>query len=167
MDVYKSALNKRFSGFTLIELLVVVAILAILLAIAYPSFESSIQNSRLNRQTNQLVSALQFARSEARSSGLDVTVCSSTDQTTCNADDDASWRNGYIIRKDSAVLKTYDAMETGLLVNSYQPIVFSKDGTPSSSHQMTLCDNRGIASARGIILNASGQVRTGAPLACQ
>ena len=53
------------NGFTLIELLVVVAIISITLAIGFPSFQSIITNSRLTTAANSMVSALQFARSEA------------------------------------------------------------------------------------------------------
>lgn len=52
-------------GFTLLELLITIAVLGILLGIAVPSFQSSLTNSRLTTAANDLVGALQAARSEA------------------------------------------------------------------------------------------------------
>ena len=52
-------------GFTLIELMVTVAVLAIVLTIAVPSFSNLIQSSRTNALVNELNGTLQIARSEA------------------------------------------------------------------------------------------------------
>ena len=52
-------------GFTLIELLVVVAIIAITLGIGLPSFQSMIASNRLTASANDMVVALQIARSES------------------------------------------------------------------------------------------------------
>lgn len=58
--------NKTHSqGFTLIELLFVVAIIAITLAIGLPNFKSIIDNNRLTASANDMVAALQLARSES------------------------------------------------------------------------------------------------------
>ena len=59
------SLARRRRGFTLIELLVVVALIAIVLAIGVPSFNRFIVQNRLKAITAQMVSDLQFARSEA------------------------------------------------------------------------------------------------------
>ena len=56
-------------GFTLIELLIVVAVIAVILLIAAPSFRDMFQMQRLRGITAQLVTDLQFARSEAVSRG--------------------------------------------------------------------------------------------------
>lgn len=53
------------TGFTLLELMVTLAVLGIFLGIAVPSFQSSLTNSRLTTAANDLVGALQAARSEA------------------------------------------------------------------------------------------------------
>lgn len=52
-------------GFTLIELMVTIAVAAIVLTIAVPSFESAINNGRLTSAANEMMGALQSARAEA------------------------------------------------------------------------------------------------------
>ena len=53
------------SGFTAIELMVVVAIVAILTALAAPSFATMVESWRVRLATEHLQSTLYYARSEA------------------------------------------------------------------------------------------------------
>ncbi len=62
-------------GFTLVELLVTLVVGAILLTIAIPCYAFLVNSSRLAAATNELVTALQLARSEAIDGGVRVTVC--------------------------------------------------------------------------------------------
>lgn len=62
------------SGFTLIELLVTIAILAIILAFAAPSFVNLIENSRVSTQANTLLAAVNLARSEAVKQGAPMSI---------------------------------------------------------------------------------------------
>ena len=62
----------RGSGFTLIELMVVVALIATVLALAAPSFRDFILMQRLKGINAQLVTDLQYARSEAVSRAVPV-----------------------------------------------------------------------------------------------
>ena len=52
-------------GFTLIELLVVVALIATILALAVPSFTSTLTRQRMEGIASELVTDIQYARSEA------------------------------------------------------------------------------------------------------
>ena len=78
-------LPARQAGFSMIELMVTLAVLAILIAMAVPSFTSIINNNRLAAQANEVITSLQVARTEAIRRNERVTVCRSTDGATCSA----------------------------------------------------------------------------------
>jgi type IV fimbrial biogenesis protein FimT len=61
-------------GFTLIELLVVVVISAILLTVAVPGFGKMLSKRRVEGVTSELVTDLQYARSEAVARNQNVSV---------------------------------------------------------------------------------------------
>ena len=58
--------SRRF-GFTVVELLIVVALVAVVLTLAAPSFREMIELRRLRSISAQVVTDVQFARSEAAS----------------------------------------------------------------------------------------------------
>lgn len=89
---------KRENGFTLIELLITIVVVSILLAAAAPAFNGFIKNNRVTAQANDLISAIQLARSEALKRGTGATICASSTHTTCNTDQD--WKSGWIVFSD-------------------------------------------------------------------
>lgn len=104
---------KSDKGFSLIELMVVIAIIAIVVAVAAPSYESMMAGSRLTSSSNTLVGALRLARSEAVTSKQNVFVCSSDDQATCAG----SWANGGVVRRaDGQVIRVLSAFPAGITV---------------------------------------------------
>ena len=72
----KMVLNSKLrqSGFTLLELMVTVAIVGILLSLAVPSFRILIQNNRQVARTNDFVTTMHLARSEAVKHGVSAWV---------------------------------------------------------------------------------------------
>ena len=61
-------------GFTLVELMIGVAVVAVLLAVAVPSFQALIERQRLKGAGELVLSELQFARSEAIKQNTQVDV---------------------------------------------------------------------------------------------
>ncbi|WP_310735223.1 GspH/FimT family pseudopilin [Dokdonella fugitiva] len=69
-----SADHRSAHGFTLLELMVTVAIVAILAAMAFPSYREFTTRMTTSNNTNELIGALNLARSEAVKRGRQVAV---------------------------------------------------------------------------------------------
>ena len=108
-------MNKH-SGFTLIELTITLAIVGILLMVGVPSLKTFMQGNQLIASTNELISALHIARSEAIKLNSRVSICESSDGTSCSST--GSWRNGWIVFVDFAGTLTNNGSScTGLNTN--------------------------------------------------
>lgn len=88
---------KKNSGFTLVELLITIVIVGVLLAVGIPSLKTFMKGNQLVASTNELVSAFNVARSEAIKRNASVTVCESTNGTTCTSAATGSWESGWIV----------------------------------------------------------------------
>jgi type IV fimbrial biogenesis protein FimT len=88
----------RTAGFTLIETIIAVAIMAILVTVAAPSFTQWIASIRVTGQANDLFSDLLLARSEAVKRDVQVAICASTNGTDC---DGADWSAGWVVIVDA------------------------------------------------------------------
>jgi prepilin-type N-terminal cleavage/methylation domain-containing protein len=83
-----TAMKRRANGLTLMELMVTVAILAILVALAMPSFNTFVARGRLSGAAEALAQDLQLAKSEALRRNADVTISFS---------DGAAWCYGSVV----------------------------------------------------------------------
>ena len=93
---YQAISMRGSRGFTLLEVVVTMAIAAILMGLALPSFAKLINKNRLSATTSDFVIALNTARVEAVRQGQRVTLCPSNNNTQCGG----SWENGWIIFND-------------------------------------------------------------------
>lgn len=89
--------QRRAAGFTLPELMITIGILAILLAIAVPSFSNIIKENRNVATVNSLTAAISLARAEAIRRSRNVSICASTNGLTCGG----NWQDGWLVLIDS------------------------------------------------------------------
>jgi type IV fimbrial biogenesis protein FimT len=104
-------------GFTLIELMVTIAIMAILLMIAVPSFSNATLGSKLSAYANSLAASAHLARSEAIKRNAPVELCVSSNGTSCATS--GGWEQGWIVRAaNETVIQYQQALPTGLKILS-------------------------------------------------
>ncbi len=92
----------RLRGFTLIELLVGIALLAVILRLAVPSFTTAIQNTRLRTAAESVLDGLQNARAEAlrRNRNINFNLGTAGGWTmTCETEDAASACTGTLAER--------------------------------------------------------------------
>ncbi len=95
-------MHKRTSGFTLLELLTVVTIAGLLLAVAVPGMRAFIQNAEMTGAANDLVHAVQTARTEAIKRRRNVVVCTAVDPLAAEPECDGEpTLNGWIVFVDN------------------------------------------------------------------
>jgi type IV fimbrial biogenesis protein FimT len=96
---------KRYKGFTLIELMITVAIAAIVLAYAIPSFTTQMANNRSAALGEDFATAVNYVRSEAVKRRTRVSLCASSNGTSCTG----AWTDGFIAFVDTALTDTAPA----------------------------------------------------------
>ena len=169
-----STKTSKLRGFTLIELMITLSIAAILAAIAAPSFSTTIQNNRMATQYNELLASLSLARSEAIKRGQRVTTCQSSTGNSCGGSA-SNWHTGWVVFVDADEDGTIDAGEDIIRVNgalsggntlsfNFDNTIFGSDGlSDGGSRTFTLCDARGDANSRGLVVLTTGRARHALP----
>lgn len=168
----------RTGGFTLVEMMVAVLVLAVLLAISAPGLSALIKNNRLLSHVYAMRAALNGARSEALAQRSVVTVCRSSDGTSCSG---TAWNQGYIafIDADSDgevddpnnpqvfLAKVIDVDTLDIAYDEGDPtdpkdniVRFDSQGYAREYNgKFSVCDERGASNARGVIVTPGGVVR--------
>ena len=152
-------------GFTLIELMVTLTITAVLLGIGVPSFRSMIENNRITAATNDLVNALQLARSEAIKRGIPVVLCASSDQASCSTATPAVWINGWVARSQAVAtdppFRVWPTVRAGIAITSPGTVEFNGLGAASAVR----CFNVTLGSLkRSVNVGAAGRIASAAAL---
>ena len=164
-------------GFTLIELMIAIGIVAVLAAIAVPSFQSVSLSMRLSSYANEFVAATMLARGTAITQNATVTLCKSSDGATCGGS--GGWETGYLLTCQSSngsvctnatglglttiVLHRQAALTTGWKLTpsgTLNMIYFSPTGTGATTGSLTLCRATPTVGANERVISISPTGRT-------
>ena len=164
---YRSKASRRLprqAGFSLTELLTVISIVAVLAAVALPSFSASINSNRLATAVNDFQSSLSLARAEAVR--LDRTTTWSYDSAS-----PAQWvlwadANANGTREAAEILQSSTLNEKLQYTGSnsgFPNVVYQPDGTITgpSLGSLYICSATPTpaANVRKLVISLSGRVR--------
>jgi len=172
--------RKNLQGFTLLELMITLSIVIILTTIGMPSFMELIRDGRLKSNASDVLTGLNFARSEAITRNIQITVRSNN----ATASD---WDNGWNIFTDfngngtcddgcdatntgeDELLKSYGGVPQGFTLRTggnfttwmaYLPNGASDASGPNNNDTFRLCgDNASTVSSRSITISLVGRPR--------
>lgn len=159
---------KRVRGFTLIELIIVLSIGGILVAVGVPNLAVFLKNSARTTRLNDLVTALNYARSEAVKRNTDIRVCASSDAATClttsTAAASTSFSSGWIVSQvaPASLLRVFeqDLSASTSITGTIGAFIYAGSGFPGGSFPgaatFTHCDDRGVSAARAVLISNSG-----------
>lgn len=155
---------KKSQAFTLVELMIVLGVAAILATMAAPAFWNMIQNSRTTTQANELVTAINLARSEAIKRGERVEICASGNPASGECGGENDWAAGWLVRVEGnadAVIRVWEAPAgLNLAANGTATMVFRSlgerldDGTATFTLNFDGCTGD---RQRRIRVNAAGR----------
>ncbi len=147
--------------------MVTLAVLAIALAIAIPSYQGLTRSARLTTVSNELVSSLALARSEAVRRGKTVKVCkadANASTPVCSAT--ADWAQGWLVEVGGTVLRTVQINSTGITISSaVDEVVFNPNGSSSGAATITVsiadCVSGESNAKREISVSGTGRASVG------
>jgi type IV fimbrial biogenesis protein FimT len=145
---------------TLIELVVGLALVALLAGLAAPQFNAAARAAAVRAATFELLAGLQQARAQSIVEARPAALCPVDRHGACAAAGVAAqaWRS--VLESDGDPPIARADLPAGVLVRSSRsPLRFWPTTFAASTATLTLCDARGIAAPRAIVVSQSGRAR--------
>ena len=171
---------KQQRGFTLIELMVTISLVAVLITLGVPGMQQMMRSNARASSSNELISTINQARSEAVKRNTEVSLCPSTNGTSCTGG--TAWAGGWIAFVDDdldgvaeandgngtwntgeEILTVVSALSNTTTINSsFTTITYRPNGrmrTSASAEQaeFILCDAQGVSDATAVLIWISGR----------
>jgi len=139
-------------GFTLIELLTVMTVLAIMLAVAVPSFANFTASQRVRSASYEISTSLLLARSEAVKRNAQIKVAPATG---------SDWATGWnvTVNSDGTLLQNQrSANGITITQNPSANIIFQGTGRPTAAAKTywQIASSTGTATSRCVTLDTAG-----------
>jgi len=172
--------NRTQTGFTLVELIFTIAVGLIFLTMAVPSYTTFSKNNRVTTLTNNLITDINVARSEAISRGVRVILCRSANPAaaspTCGGTTN-TWTSGWLVFASGDTNSTYDSANDTLIrvgmVDAHDVTIksnstfdsdlqYNADGTTNEGGNtgvFVVCDDRGENYGNKIRIIPTGRPR--------
>ena len=148
-------------GFTLIELLVTISLVAILMGLAAPSLTEAALGSKLAGNANRLATSATLARSEAIKRNIAITLCISTNGTSCTTT--GGWEQGWIVLSGTTLLRYEQAAPTGFKITesaNVKSLSFLATGVGSTPANFTVCQALPSAGSQERVVDVNVTGRT-------
>lgn len=156
-------------AFTLIGLLFVLATAATLATAAVPVFRGWLLEARMVSAVNDLVHAIHLARVAAISEAREVVLCRSTDARQCAAAGD--WTSGWLVFVNvnggtppmvdpgERLLAARGPLQLASISSNRTSYTLRPHARRATNGTLVVCDQRGPAAARAVIISYSGRPR--------
>jgi type IV fimbrial biogenesis protein FimT len=165
--------------------MIAVALAAIIITMAAPSFNTAMKKNKIVAETNELIADINFARSEAVKRSMPVVLCRSASPSNASPScggTASNWSSGWLVFADTDGDNSYTAADDILIrignpadstvtiksnATANQELVYNPDGTTASGGNVAvfaICDDRGKDHGRQIQISATGRPRLVAPV---
>ncbi|MBP0048870.1 GspH/FimT family pseudopilin [Marinobacterium sp. AK62] len=141
-------LHSNSFGFSVVELMVAVAVLAIIVGIGMPSFQSMLEKSRLDSAAEAMADSFRYARSEAIARNEEV-------------ESEGSYQSGWSVSVVSTgeELRVYDAFPANVTTDNNAAVSFNGRGMVSDGEEKAFSVSYSGGGSRCVQIFISGAVR--------
>lgn len=145
----------RHTGFTLIEMMITVAIIAVLLGIGVPSFQSFIRNAELRTSAESIQAGLNLARTEALRRNVPVSfwLVNGISSTCARSESGKSW----VVSLDNPVNACDAATSAAIAPRLIQSHLGTNGGAGVSVNAVD--GNNPVAAASCVTFNGFGRIQ--------
>lgn len=134
-----------------------IVIAGLLTTIAVPNFRTILMNNRMATYSNEFVTAMSLARSEAIKRSVNIDVVAIDDSNAAN-----EWGAGWRVEiSGGATIRTFPGLNSSAALNSdgdTATFQYQSSGRVSTTDTLYLCDDRDNETGRQITIAATGRV---------